>query len=165
MQHSSKLQEGSLAVRQTLDDYTIAACARDYLDARNNGVTNAHQQVADDRGKSSSTITAWLRHARARGILTPYVPGESWGELTPKAKAILDGTPPRTTQQAVISSLVNATAARQKADEITERAENMTRDAISRALEANVPVTTISEITGLSRSVLYSRYRDIVVPN
>lgn len=81
-----------LAQRREVTSTYLAALAEVYAlltaQDRGSGVSHELAEIAD---RAPSTIKAQLGEARRQGLLTPAVPHRPGGELTEKARALLDG--------------------------------------------------------------------------
>lgn len=121
--------------------------------------------MAEKYEKSVSTINVWLRHARTRGLLTPYVSKNDWGHLTEEGQEILDHGPVTPQREQALTKLKQIKSRREAIEEERETLDSSTRDAIVRALDLNIPLVEISSALGQNRSALYTKYRDDIMSN
>ena len=148
-----------------LDNHTLASCARDYIEARDQGDPNAYQSVAEKYDKSVSTIAVWLRHARSRGLLTPYVSKSNWGELTDKGRRAIKGGPVKPQRDEALDELKALQSRRARIEKERESLDLCTRNAVLNALDLGIPFAEISSALGQNRSALWTKYRADIKSN
>jgi len=78
--------------KQTRSDLALARVAEVYVNALDKGLS-CTDAVQRHLGGSTSTAVQWVWTARTRGFLTKTDPGQAGGQLTAKARRILDENP------------------------------------------------------------------------
>lgn len=82
--------------RLRADDLFYALLARDYADACIHS-RRPTQTLAQARNVPPEKMRSWINLARRNGFLTDTQRGKSGGELTPRAKRVIEASQPRTT--------------------------------------------------------------------